>query len=159
MLCVSENKTRTKIKIMYMKPKLNFRKPFSTMIMALLFLATTSELVAQEKTAELKDFKVIVEKTDDGIKMKSEKGTAWIDLTFSLNNYRRQAVDEYGMTDLKNVSEDKDKSLADFLFTITKTENGIELKGIEGTAWTELKFSLAENKKQAINQFGMTSLN
>jgi hypothetical protein len=68
-------------------------------------------------------------------------------------------VDEYGMTELKNVSENKDEKLADFLFTITKTENGIELKGIEGTAWAELKFSLDENQKQAIDQFGMTSLN
>jgi len=142
-----------------MKTEFNFRKPFSTVIMALLFLTATSELIAQEKTAELKEFKVIVEKTDNGIKMKSEKGSAWIDLSFSINNYRSQAVDEYGMTELKSVSENKDKNLADFLFTITKTKNGIELKGIEGTAWTELKFSLAENKKQAINQFGMTSLN
>lgn len=129
------------------------------MFMVLFLLATTSELIAQEKKSEFKDFKVIVEKTDTGIKIKSEKGSAWTDLSFSLNNNRPQAVDEYGMTDLKNVSENKDKSLADFLFTITRTENGIELKGIEGTAWTELKFSLAENKKQAINQFGMTSLN
>ncbi|MBR9777643.1 MAG: hypothetical protein GYB55_22510 [Cytophagales bacterium] len=142
-----------------MKTILNFRKPFSIMLMVLLFLTATSELVAQEKTSELKDFKLIIEKTDNGIKMKSEKGSAWIDLSFSLNNYRPQAVDEYGMTELKNVSENKDEKLADFLFTITKTENGIELKGIEGTAWTELKFSLVENKQQAIDQFGMTSLN
>ncbi len=142
-----------------MKTKLNFRKPFSTMIMFLLFLTPISEFLAQEKMDKLKEFKIIVEKTDNGIKMKSEKGSAWIDLSFSLNNYRPQPVDEYGMTELKNVSKKKDENLADFLFTITKSENGIELKGIEGTAWTELKFSLAENKKQAINQFGMTSLN
>jgi hypothetical protein len=142
-----------------MKTKMNFKRQFSKLIIALLFLTVTSELVAQEKMTELKDFKIIIEKTDDGIKMKSENGSAWIDLSFSLNNYRPQAVDEYGMTELKNVSENKDENLADFLFTITKTENGIELKGIEGTAWIDLKFSLAKNKKQAINQFGMTSLN
>lgn len=158
-LCVSETKLELKFKNRDMKTILNFRKLFSIMVMALLFLTATSELVAQEKTAELKEFKIIVEKTDDGIKMKSEKGSAWIDLSFNLNNDRPQAVDEYGMTELNNVSENKDENLADFLFTITKTENGIELKGIEGTAWTELKFSLAENKKQAIDQFGMTGLN
>ena len=142
-----------------MKTKMNLKRPIATLIMTLFLLTGTSELIAQEKMTELKEFKVIVEKTDNGIKMKSENGSAWIDLSFSINNYRPQAVDEYGMTELKSVSENKDKNLADFLFTITKTENGIELKGIEGTAWTELKFSLAENKKQAINQFGMTSLN
>ena len=141
-----------------MKTKMNFKRPISVILMALFCLTAKSELIAQEKKAELKDFKVIVEKTDNGIKMKSEKGSAWIDLSFSFNNDQPQAVDEFGMTELKNVSENKDEKLADFLFTITKTENGIELKGIEGTAWTELKFSLAENKKQAIDQFGMTSL-
>lgn len=138
---------------------MNFKRPFSTLLMALLFLIASSEIVAQEKTTDLKDFKLIVEKTDNGIKMKSAKGSAWTDLSFSLNNYRPQAIDEYGMTELKNVSVNKDEKIADFLFTITKTENGIELKGIEGTAWTELKFSLADNQKQAIDQFGMTSLN
>jgi len=142
-----------------MKTKLNFKRLFSTLLIGILFLTATSKLIAQEKKAELKDFKIIVEKTDNGIKMKSIEGSAWIDLSFSLNNYQSQAVDEYGMTKLDNVSENKDKTLADFLFTITKTENGIEFKGIEGTAWTELKFSLDENKKKAINQFGMTSLN
>lgn len=141
-----------------MKTKLNFKRPFLTLILALLFLTTTSHLIAQEKKADLKDFKIIVENTDNGVKMKSNKGSAWIDLSFNLND-QPQAVDEYGMTELKNVSENKDKNLADFLFTITKTESGIQLKGIEGTAWTELKFSLTDNKKQAFNQFGMINLN
>ena len=55
-------------------------------------MTASSELMAQEKKAELKDFKIIIEKTDKGIKMKSTKGSAWIDLSFSLNNYRPQAV-------------------------------------------------------------------
>lgn len=141
-----------------MKTKLNFKRPFLTLILALLFLTTTSHLIAQEKKADLKDFKIIVENTDNGVKMKSNKGSAWIDLSLNLND-QPQAVDEYGMTELKDVSENKDKNLADFLFTITKTESGIQLKGIEGTAWTELKFSLTNNKKQAFNQFGMINLN
>ncbi|MFA5436136.1 MAG: hypothetical protein WC372_08885 [Candidatus Neomarinimicrobiota bacterium] len=103
----------------------------------------------------LKAFKIVVEKTGTGIKMKSLEGSAWLDLLFSLNNYRPQAIDEYGMTALNAVSSNKDAGLADFLFTVTKTENGIELKGIEGTAWTELSFSLAENEKQAIDQNGL----
>lgn len=141
-----------------MKTKLNFKRSFLTLILALLFLTTTSHLIAQEKKADLKDFKIIVENTDNGVKMKSNKGSAWIDLSFNLND-QPQAIDEYGMTELKDVSENKDKNLADFLFTITKTESGIQLKGIEGTAWTELKFSLTDNKKQAFNQFGMINLN
>ena len=142
-----------------MRIKVNLKTACSALIMALIFVLTSVQLVAQEKKADLKDFKIIIEKTDKGIKMKSDQGSAWIDLSFNLNSYQPQAVDEFGMADLKNLSGNKDKNLADFLFTIIKTERGIELKGIEGTAWGELKFSLAENKKQAINQFGMTSLN
>lgn len=142
-----------------MRTKENLKTACSALIVVLIFVLTSAQLVAQEKTVDLKDFKIIIEKTDKGIKMKSDQGSAWIDLSFNLNSYQPQAVDEYGMADLKNLSDNNDKNLADFLFTIIKTERGIELKGIEGTAWSELKFSLAENKKQAINQFGMTSLN
>jgi len=133
------------------------RKTLPTIVVALLFIFAT-RLAAQEKMNELIDFKVIVEKTDDEIKLSSEEGCAWVDLSFSLNNYQPQAVDEYGMTALKNVSELKDENLSDFLFTITTTKDGIALKGIEGTAWTKLNFTLANNEKQAINQYGMTSL-
>ena len=143
-----------------MKTKLNFKKLMSNTLIALFILTASSELVAQEKKSnDLKNFKVVVEKTDKGIKMQSIEGSAWIDLSFSINNDRPQAIDEYGMTELNKISSDKDSNLADFLFTITKTENRIILKGIEGTAWTDLSFSLLENGKQAINQFGMTILN
>jgi len=143
-----------------MKTKLNFRKLITNSLIAVFVLTVSSELIAQEKKSnDLKNFKVVVEKTDNGIKMQSVEGSAWIDLSFSINNDRPQAIDEYGMTELNKISSEKDSNLADFLFTITKTENGIVLKGIKGTAWTDLSFSLLENGKQAIDQFGMTKLN
>ena len=143
-----------------MKTKLNFRKLITNTLMAAFVLTASSELIAQEKKADdLKSFKVVVEKTENGIKMQSIKGSAWVDLSFSINNDKPQAIDEYGMTELNKISSDKDSNLTNFLFTITKTENGIVLKGIEGTAWTDLSFSLLENRKQAIDQFGMTKLN
>ena len=143
-----------------MKTKLNFRKLITSLLIVLFTLTVNSELIAQEnKSEDLKDFKVVIEKSDNGIKMHSVKGSAWIDLSFSINNDKSQAIDEYGMTELNNVSSKKDSNLADFLFTITKTEKRIVLKGIEGTAWTNLSFSLLENGKQAIDQFGMTNLN
>ena len=143
-----------------MKTKLNFRKLITNTLIAAFILTASSGLIAQEKKSDdLKSFKVVVEKTDNGIKMQGVEGSAWIDLSFSINNDRPQAIDEYGMTELNKISSDKDSNLADFLFTITKTENGIILKGIEGTAWTDLSFSLLEKGKQAIDQFGMTKLN
>lgn len=142
-----------------MKTKIHFMSLFPIILMGLLFWTAKFELFAQLKPTELKDFKIIIEKTDNMIILKSQKGSAWKDLSFSLKNYQPQAVDECGMTELNNATYCTDEKHANFLFTISKTEKGIELKGIEGTAWSELKFSLAKNKKQAINQFGMTSLN
>ncbi|MBI9057850.1 MAG: hypothetical protein JEZ01_08745 [Labilibaculum sp.] len=140
--------------------KNNFKRLIFSLLIAVFVLAASSDLMAQEKgSTDLKDFKVVLEKTENGIKMQSIKGSAWIDLSFSCNTDLPQAIDEYGMTTLDKVSSDKDSKLADFLITIMITENGIVLKGIEGTAWTDLSFSLAENDKQAIGQFGMTKLN
>lgn len=143
-----------------MKIKLNFKKLTFNLLVTSFVLMTSSELIAQEKkSTDLKDFKVVVEQTENGIKMQGLQGSAWIDLSFSLKNDLPQAIDEFGMTELKQTASKKYSKYADFLFTITKTETGIKLKGIEGTAWTDLSFSLAQNKKQAIDQFGMTSLN
>lgn len=81
---MTETKTENKFKDKDMKTKLNLKKLLSTIIMPLLFLTASSELIAQEKKAELKDFKIIIEKMDKGIKMKSIKGSARIDLSFRL---------------------------------------------------------------------------
>jgi len=143
-----------------MKTKLNIKRLIPNLLIAVFILTAHSEVHAQEKkSTDLKDFKVVIEKTDNGIKMTCENGCAWKELTYSINDNKPQAVDEYGMTELNKNSTDKDSNLTDFLFTLTKTEKGIELKGIEGTAWTELSFSLSKNKQQAINQMGMTKLN
>ena len=143
-----------------MKPKLNSKKLIPNLLIALFVLTSSFDLLAQEKEShDLKDFKIVLERTDKGFKMQSNNGSAWFDLSFSLNIDLPQAIDEYRMTKLDKISSDKDANLADFLFTITITESGIVLKGIEGTAWTDLRFSLAENEKQAIDQFGMKKLN
>ena len=104
-------------------------------LIALFVLVACNEPIAQEKSSMgFKDFKVVIEKTETGIKMQSLNGCAWTDLSFSINTDQPQAIDEYGMTFLDSASSANASHLADFLFTITKTENGIVLKGIEGTA-------------------------
>jgi len=143
-----------------MKTKMSSKNQIVNLLIAIFILALNSESFAQEEqTIDLKDFKIIIEKTDNGIRMQSLKGSAWLDLTFSINDYQPQAINEFGMTELDKKNSAKDPKLADFLFTITITEKGIILRGLEGTAWTDLSFSLAKNEKQAIDQFGLTNLN
>ncbi len=132
-------------------------KTVSKLIIGLFVITVGSKSMAQEKiSADLKEFKITIEKTDHGLKMQSDMGSAWVDLSFNLSENKLQAIDENGMTQLGELPTRKNLKFADYLFTITKTKEGIILNGIEGTAWKELSFSLQENGKQAIDQYGMT---
>lgn len=127
------------------------------MLIAVCFFTLSFEIRAQmQNNSDLKSFEITIEKTDKELKMHSSEGSAWIDLNFNLTTDKPQAIDEYGMTSIGQVKSDKDPELADYLFTITITKDGITLAGIEGTAWKVLNFTLSDNGKQTINQFGMT---
>lgn len=140
-----------------MKTKSRIEGLLMTTFFALFVMTVSSESKAQEKiSGDLKAFKITIEKTDSGLKMQSDKGSAWIDLSFSFANNKPQTIDEFGMTQLGKVANNKDPKLADYLFTITKTKDRITLTGIEGTAWKELSFTLQKNGRQTIDQFGMT---
>lgn len=142
-----------------MKTHLNLSRNLANLLIFTLIIVANSGLMAQKSTkTELKDFKIIIEQTNDGLKLECKKGSAWINLSFSLSDNKEMAIDEYGMSDLNKVSANKNSKLADYLFTIMKTDEGIKLKGVEGTAWTKLSFTLNNGERQAINQFGMLTL-
>lgn len=133
-----------------------FRKIAVILVVAISIFAFSIKSIAQDRdSTDLKDFKITIENTINGFKMQSIKGSAWIKTSFSIASGKSMAIDEYGMTKLDEVSSSKDSNLADYLFTITKSKKVIILKGIEGTAWKELRFTLKINEKQTIDQFGM----
>ncbi len=141
-----------------MKTKSKIERLLTTILIALFVITVGSKSIAQEKiSANLKEFRITIERTDNGLKLQSDNGSAWIDLSFSLSKNNPQSIDEYGLTQLGKVSTIKDPKLADYLFAITETNEGITLTGVEGTAWKELSFSLEQNGRQSINQFGMTN--
>ena len=140
-----------------MKTNSTFSKLFSQMLIAVCLFILSAEIRAQKlNNSALKSFEITIEMTDKGLKMHSSEGSAWIDLSFSLTADKPQAIDEYGMTSVGQVNSEKDPKLADYLFTITINKDGITLTGVEGTAWKVLNFTLSDNGKQTINQFGMT---
>jgi hypothetical protein len=139
-----------------MKTTSTIERLLTTTLILLFLMIFNSESIAEEKIpADLKEFKISIEKTNNGLKMQSGKGSAWIDLSFSFSDDKPQAIDEYGMTKLGKITTNKDPKLADYLFTITKTKDGITLTGIKGTAWKVLSFSLQKNSKKVIDQYGM----
>ncbi len=132
---------------------MNFKLIFRNGLLLLFTFITTSGIYSQNH--KVSDFKIIVETKAQEIQLKCEKGCAWRELTFGRNDDQPQAVDEYGMTKLNEISKVKNPELADFLFEIVKTKDGVRLKGIEGTAWTNLGFSLRSFQAQGIDAFGM----
>lgn len=156
-----------------MYTKFNSPKRYACLMLLLLLLASSSALVAQRPLQAndisityrpsaaspaqkaLADFTIAVKKTPDGLSLSGLKGTAWLQLNFTLAPETEQAIDAFGMTSLEEEREEKDPNLADFLFTIALIEGEIVLLGLEGTAWGELAFTLGTDEVQMIDQFGM----
>lgn len=87
-----------------MKIKSIFKSLFTSTIAAFFLLIFSLESKAQDQNiADVKEFKITIEQTDKGLKMQSSKGSAWIELSFSLRKNKAQAIDEYGMTKLAKV--------------------------------------------------------
>lgn len=142
-----------------MKTNLKFKRLIYSLLIAVFILTTSSVVNAQEnKSTDSQGFKIIIEKTESGINMQCIEGCEWLGLTFDLNNDRPRSVDQNGVSEIEESFSERVVDPATFLFTINKTEEGIALQGIEGVEWISLSFSLAVNGKQAIDRFGMTSL-
>ena len=103
---------------------------------------------------EASKFILLVENTEDGVKLTSNKGCAFAELTFSLREGQVQEIDQFGMRSANDKAV-KDKSLASFRFTVKKTKDGFAFEGIEGTSWKKLSFTCPVNTSQLIDQNGM----
>jgi len=134
-----------------------FQMPLKATVVAMFVMIFASQTIAySQSSADLQEFKITIELTDNGLQLHSHKGSAWIDLSFSIARGELRAIDEYGMTEQGKVSTIKDPKISDYLFTITRTKDGIVLSGLQGTAWKEMSFSLHKNEKRSINQLGTT---
>lgn len=140
--------------------KTNFKqfKFLQFLFLAVFMLSSAFKSVAQESSeSDLDKFLVTIQASDTNeIKMECKEGCAWKTLTYKLSGMSGvQAIDEYGMTNLSDDRQEKDNDLSMFLFTIERTENGLNLKGLYGTAWTDLSFGMLPNSIQSINEMGM----
>src|SRR6188768_1329736 len=84
--------------------------------------AVFSQVNFETKTSK---FLILVETSEDGVKLTSQEGCAWKELTFTLSQDKPQAIDQYGMTSLSKSKPTEDKNLANFLFIIKRTKEGI----------------------------------
>ncbi len=109
---------------------------------------------SQEKTKEeLSKFHISVEyDRDNKISMVCDSACAWKTLSFFRDGkVLDQAVDEFGMTQIGESSQD-----SKFLFTFSQTKNGFAFVGLKGTAFTNLAFTLKPYRQRFITATGMS---
>ena len=122
-----------------------------------LLLGLSTNLVAQ-KPIKSTWFQILVETNETGIKLTGKKGCSFKELTFTTELNKAQAIDQDGMVALKTTQPVN--KLRSFLFTITKTKEGLSFEGLEGTSWKKLSFKCPENKCfQIIDENGMFKIN
>ena len=131
---------------------------FKVAIAIVLIIGTANTAFSQTKIeAPSSNFLILVETIDDGLKLSGQEGCAWKELTFTLNQDKPQAIDQYGMTSSNRRKPVENKNLTNFLFIIKKKKEGISLEGKEGTAWLTLNFSCPNGKcSQYIDFNGMS---
>lgn len=125
--------------------QLSFKYKFT--LLFVLFHGFHSLSIAQTETEiKLTPFLILVESTDDGLKFKCDKGCAWTDLSFALNEDETQGVNQEGMTRGPDDKAFPHELLADFHFEVRKDSNGIYFKSLRGTAWLTLDFASSDGK-------------
>jgi hypothetical protein len=131
----------------------------SITLVALLITGTSTTLFAQEDVhAKVAKFSILVETSPDEIKLTCSEGCAWKQLSFSSTvKSDPQAVDQFGMTTIPRQLLKEDALLANFLFTIKRTPEGVTLEGKEGTIWPSLTFDCPGGQcNRKIDGWGMT---
>ena len=112
-------------------------------------IAETS--ILNDKNRESNLFLVTVEKNRNSIELKCESGCKWSHLILEPNS-EAYIINDYGFSKGETLETDK------FTFSIKPSESGVDLNGLKGTNWIDLSLPLSKDKKQAINQLGMTNL-
>jgi len=120
------------------KKKTKIMKHSKSLLTALTLVLTLLFSINTTAQSNEKDFTIIVEKTDDGVKMKCIKGCAWTDLAFSIHGKNAQSVDQFGMFSASSKRQTPDPKFVDFEFSVVRENNTFVLNGLKGTSWKTL---------------------
>jgi hypothetical protein len=103
----------------------------------------------EDEEVEISNFKIVVQKDGNQVRMKCKKGCAWKELEFAVKKNRSQRIDQYGVNSPNKESNSK------FEFIVTNKNKKLSLISTKGTAWRALEFSINKDQKRQINQFGV----
>lgn len=124
--------------------------------LSLLLYSLTSNAQAERQDVQ-ESFQITIEKfSDKNVQLTCSTGCAWKELQFAVQEKAMaQGINLYGMTGINRAIETTNDALADFLFTLKFEKDSVLLKGVKGTVWKDLSFTLKRNKSQKINHLGM----
>ncbi|WP_104735446.1 M56 family metallopeptidase [Hanstruepera ponticola] len=116
--------------------------------------STKKEVIenSSNSVANSNTFTITIEKDNNELKLSCLEGCAWKELTFKDTQNNSNIIDFYG------VSSEKSDDNSDFAFIVESKNNGVNLKSLKGTAWTDLSFTLSSDGKQVIDKNGMVTL-
>lgn len=117
---------------------------------------SSNDSFAQDgKSVKVTPFEIYVTQTNAGIDLICKQGCAWKRLAFNTpNKYKPQGINQLGMTPI-SASEEPDDDNQSFQFTIQKTNEGMSLSSLNGTAWESLSFSIKDGQKRKLTELGV----
>ncbi len=136
------------------------RKLFIKTVILILFLISVSDILsAQNKTTQESSFKITIALKDDVIKLTSENGCSWKELSFQLKRNETQIIDQFGMLSKTRNATTQDKNLAIFQFSIRRTAQGVSLKRLKGPSMKDFSLStpMTNNSIIVLDQNGITT--
>ncbi len=122
-------------------------------IFIVLFISKSAFAQSDEMT-KVTPFEISITIIDNELLLQGIEGTAWIDLSFLLENGSEQVINQSGMSSIKECNSQKEQEDS-FCFVLKRTVNGIALTSNHGTSWRELSFSLGNYSSQKIDHHGM----
>jgi hypothetical protein len=120
-------------------------------LLSLLVLLGVSDMLFSKTdvSSDPEGFLILLETTDNEIKLTGWQGCAFRELNYALKDSVKRTVDQYGKVNLVRFSTKgiPKEGLANFQFTVMRTEEGFYLKGIHGTTWEELSVTYPDGTK------------
>lgn len=105
------------------------------------------------ETTGITPFTIEFERTGTMVNMTCSKGCAWTDLSFTLEAYAVQHVNQEGMVSLEEVGEATNNG---YLLKLTHKGDDFVVEGITGTAFSELSFGCVTRCKVGLNESGVS---
>lgn len=124
----------------------------------MILLPSNDSFAQEEKSIKVTPFEIYVTQTNEGVDLICDQGCAWKRLAFNTpNKYKPQGINQLGMTQISG-AEQSDDDTDNFLFTIQKTNEGVSLSSLNGTAWRSLSFSIKNGQKRKLTELGVELL-